>query len=398
MGESIQKNVFVQLFTNLGEDYALAAPSFSVISTATDRTLNDILAKMLSAQGKKGAIFDFLIEGKLIRGEIASYQKEGASESKLQVEYILGIGEPKEDGRAPAPRVAAKIVLYNGHPGARYLTGCFDGFVEWRNSALEVVEECSFYPFDDPLQGSILCYDFVETEEEVKVYAGNAWSEILFSSFSTKTNARTSFAKSPTDFTVVSLLAYPFAPLIYAGDCHGNISILSSDRLRQQAAARLMNSTITSIKTAEDGQILVSARDDLMKLCDAQSLMTLTSFPCKDSAVTASECIMRLSLCFSGHATGTIRSFDKRQPETPTQIFKSHSYMVSQVAFNYSTDYQFASACHGGMISVWDLRSDRCVYEIDAASQHKIYSLLWESRHRLISAGEDSTIVAHKFN
>lgn len=398
MTDSSQKNLFIQLFTKLGENYTLPASSFNISSTATDRTLNEILNKMLSVSQKKNANFDFLVAGKLIRGEVSSYQNAGASEKKLQIEYILGIGEPREENRAPAPHVVAKVFSFTSSSRAKYLTGCFDGCVEWRNSALEIVEERNLYPFDDALQGSILCYDFAESENEVKAYAGSAWSEIFFSSFDAKSGKTLRQLSCPVDYAVVSMLVYPFAPLIYAGDCQGNVSIISADRLRQKFSSRLMNSTITSIKTAEEGQILVSARDDFMKLCDAESLMATVSFPSKDSAVTASESIMRLSLCFSGHSTGTVRAFDKRQPENPTQIFKAHSYMVSQIAFNESTDYQFASACHGGMVCVWDLRSDRSVYEIDAASQHKIYSLLWESKNCLISAGEDSSMVAHRFD
>ena len=250
--------------------------------------------------------------------------------------------------------------------------------------------------FAEPLQRSVLCYEFVETATGVSVYAGSAWSELFSATFDGAEPPRR--ARAEADCAVVALLASPFAPSLWAGDCEGTLSLYSTESMHRTASLRLMNSTLTALKTFDEQKLLVAARDDLLKLVDVTSLVTLTSFAASEAAVTACEAVARLGLCFSGHSTGTLRLLDPREPGAPRQVLKAHSHIVSQITFNSATEHQFASACYGGLIAIWDLRSDRALYEIDSAAQRKIYSLAWNGATRLLSAGEDDSIVAHRLN
>lgn len=397
MSESVPRNIFVSFTTKLGPEYSISAASFSVSSSATDRTLDDVLNKMLEAAGKRTATFDFLVGGKLVRGELSAHQPASGGELKMQVEYILGIGTPREKSRASAPKVISKLALCPLTAIAPYLSACFDGAVEWRDASLQVARESDCYTLEDPLRRSMLCFDIAQTDSTLSVYAGGAWSELFCRHFSPETGDVCGEAQAAVDCSVVALATSPPGSRVWAGDCSGNLSAFSSDQLQLVAAARVADSTITALKSVDEEHLLVASRDDLMMCVDTSRLIPSATFTSRDSAITACESSARLSLVFSGHAAGAIRAFDLRRPDKVAQLFKAHSCLVSQVAFNVHTDHQFASACHGGLVFVWDLRSDRPLYEIDAANHLKIYSLLWADARQLLSGGEDQEVVAHDF-
>ena len=397
MNASQQKKVYVTFTTSLPDEYRFEHGPISLSVSSDSEVLNKIVQSYLAEKDLPIKSFQFLIKGVILQSIIEDHSSvDPTSEKNIEVEYIAPFGEPQPDQSSSAEHEIA--YLASSLLDEKILSFTFNGRVEVRNRAtLEVEREVRAFKFEEDLQGSILSYAFAETEEGVEVYSGSVFGDVFLSKFRHGSFDVVRQHQAEARNSVTAMCLNSLAPILYCGDSEGFLSAFTSGDLKRSVDVKQHNLAISAIRFIDQSKIATGGRDDCVKICDAETLACATSFLLKDQAITSLEAFPRKQLIFSGHINGSLRLFDERQHSGPVRVLKAHDFLVSQIAFNSETDNSFVTASHDGLVKFWDLRSDRSLFEIDAANKRKIHALCWDQKDRLISAGEDSHIMAHKF-
>ena len=299
--------------------------------------------------------FDFLVNGKLLRGKLKSHlvRYDISCEQTVQIEYFVAFREFQQMKESPVQDwVAALCEVMGVDSSIGVISALFDGSIAFHDKATKKEPKVKGKVHDAPIK-TVKCIPS-EKEDIYYVISGGIDEELRVSKFGVNSAVEVISINAHEG----SVLATDFNPGLDGHICSagslGDLNIwkvpedfLENDESEVKTDKKKKKKTnaknlpfVTSQSIHKDAinavcwldieTVATGSSDHSIKLTDIEKMRERRTFLTKDSITTSID--YSGNVLFSSHEDGYLRTWDLRSSSTnPSETFKSHTKFASTV-------------------------------------------------------------------
>jgi len=179
----------------------------------------------------------------------------------------------------------------------------------------------------------------------------------------------------------------------------------SDDTVDLEPSARLPGHSdcVSSIRWPTANLLYSGSWDGTVREWDLGSETSAGSFS-SGKAVLSLDVSINSSSIATGHSDHLLRIWDARQRGPAPRMSLQHKAWVSGVAWSPEQPTLLLSACHDGVVRLWDTRSNVPLHEIvaeqgsEAQSLSKVLCVAWDGTEQLVSGGLEGRLQFFRLN
>ncbi|CAI2368884.1 unnamed protein product [Moneuplotes crassus] len=423
MEEEEEKVEFVQcrFKTNIkNEDYHVEEDIIDISSQTTRKMLTKMIHSLLDNDIPKKTKFEFLINGRMLRGTIAEMMKlmNLSNDEIVEITYTFAMHKPKEDEKIENDewiKVIKSIFVFEERkkPGA-FAAGFFDGTVKLYDEEGEVVYNKQLH--EDVVNDIIFQK---ESKDNWSLITAGEDAEIGFHKLSredgeikdrriaTILQQANALSFCPTNSEMITLAGNDTLLKIY----DSSADVLAKYQEKETTSHKRTKTTVAYLKPVakiggnshpvnclkwiNNSEIVTGGYDHALRIFNVDREELASSIFTNNKAITCIDSVKDNVLV--GCEDHAVRLWDIRSNSTdPVKVFKGHNGWVSSVQMNPSSDYHFISSAYDSRTLVWDFRCDEPLYKIGLSPAEKIFASSWNSSSSIISGGDTGMLQVHK--
>lgn len=411
-------HVQAKFFTKQAE-YSIPDVPYSLPVTVSPKELNEIIRSVLyGGESDKTDVFDFLIEGELLRSSLDVYldDKEISSESVLEIEYI-------ERQAAPRPETSLShddwVSCVRGHKNL-IVCGCYDNTVKlWSRDGhcLTTIPGHS---------GPVKCVTWLKNadnsaDEDEHLFASGSHDQTAFvwRWKAVEKEIDCLFAFRGHSGSVDCIATNNDGERIITGSWDKTIKLWTASNTSPEEVERTDSENIPEPKRIKKvGQKMIT-RVPLLTLgghkeavsaavwlddsnvCSASWDHTLRTWDMSRAEQTqileGSKAFFHIAhsrlsnMVVSASADRHVRIHDLRTKEMKG-TYTSHSGWVSSVDWSKTDEHLFISGSHDCLMKLWDTRSLKAPLYNLIGQEEKILAVDWSIEDLMLSGGADNQL------
>lgn len=405
-------SVRIKLITR-DEEYKVDESPIYVPADLKKYGLSEVVNQLL--ENADPVPFDFLVDGKLLRGSLQDYLTKAnlSTESIVCLEYVRAIQPPTYLASYEHDDWVSSVHISQDHRSI--VTGSYDGCVRIWDSSANIQHTFSGH------QGPVLCTKWVTPKKVVSggrdnnlhiwntegkelsgVLKGHAAPVTCVASLS-----RERFVSGSQDKTI-RLWSSRLKEL--PEYCPPDSSSSATNKRRRIAEKQLQNAKQKGSFACLEGHtapvhglaVHPIDKDVVYSVSEDHTVKTwdLVTTKCVDTKTTGFSLLSIASLgpttqlLACGSSARHIMLVDPRSTTHASvkQLYGHKNFVVS-IAPSPTDSYQFASASHDGTVRLWDVRADKALFVIDrqgTGTDHDIYCVDWA--HVVAAGGRDKKL------
>lgn len=395
----------------------LPSSSFDVPVSIGRYGLSELVNHLLDHSKEENRPFDFVINQLLLRQNLQKFitRHSLSFESTLTVTVCEAAPPPNTSESSTHPDWISSISAI--HPQFA-ISGCYDGILRSINSAGEIKSVTTAHSSAIKcMSGAIIndSYRIVSSGKDRKVCVWNIAND------KTPTCSFVANADSESSVECIAYLPLPASSRFTTGQFDCSIILWAIDESKVDKQMENDNPKLKRRKQNFSEESAESPLKNILSYTTHSDAVTDLSYPFDTTVFSASldkqfiqydlskqnavrstvtpQSILSLSLnqlgttLLTSHTDKQIRQWDIRQNSTkPTEIFVSHTQMVSKVSWSPHREEQFISCSYDHSVKLWDIRSTIPLQTFTNHTQ-PILTVQWSDQsNSVLSGGKDSII------